>query len=471
MNEKRSNDKLRYEREIRGWSQKKVADQIDVGKEMISRWECGERFPSKYYQEKLCQLYNKSTSELGFMSQSNAVASTPSKSSDPALLLSLAQQDIQSIPPIFSQAISQGIMGTVHELEGADVDTLRRKLLEQAFGTVATFYALPNPDPLERLVRAIKKSASIDDTLLAHLEMITRNNLQLFIRSQKSVLMLPSILRHLETITQLLEHSFPEHVHNLLCTFAGETTQLIGDILFNAGDNSNAEKYYKASLEASKEAANEVLYAVTLGRKSFIPIYSGDPQIALPLLRKAHEIVRSTSSDVIDAWLWAIEAEVHANIGDANACSKALEQSELFIERDRSGEVSYLFADTSYPPFTSSHLLGYKGACSLKLHMTSKAQEFLEARLASIEEGRSHKKSIVLVDLATVYAQRGEIEEACKYTRQALDIITQTKSARVFQRVLNHRVQLDPWRKIPDVKNLDASIENVLPHIKIQGGI
>ena len=73
MSEKKPNDKLRYERESRGWSQKKVADQIDAGKEMVSRWECGERQPVKYYQEKLCLLYNKSAHELGFINETDVV--------------------------------------------------------------------------------------------------------------------------------------------------------------------------------------------------------------------------------------------------------------------------------------------------------------------------------------------------------------------------------------------------------------
>jgi len=273
------NEKLRHQRELRGWSQKKVADLIDTSKEVVSIWECGERPPGKKFQEKLCLLYDKSAEELGFIGESDTTSSPP-----PLTTNSHQHDDLQSLLPLFSHAVSQGIIGAVRELGEQDLNRLRRQLLQQALSTALTPYTFSSPDILERLGRAIKRSTSIDGTLLAHLEMITRNNRQLFVRSHKSVLMLPDISRHLDTITQLLEHSLPTPIHTLLCTFAGETTELIGDILFNTGDNDGAEKYYNAALDASKEAANEVLYAVILGRKSFISIYNGNPQTALPLL-------------------------------------------------------------------------------------------------------------------------------------------------------------------------------------------
>lgn len=64
---KQPNEQLRTERLRRGWSQKKVAFDIDTSKDMVSRWETGERVPSLYYQEKLCRLFGKTADELGFI--------------------------------------------------------------------------------------------------------------------------------------------------------------------------------------------------------------------------------------------------------------------------------------------------------------------------------------------------------------------------------------------------------------------
>lgn len=68
--EKKRNTVLRRERQLRGWSQQKVAELVGTSEDVVSRWERGERKPSPFYQEKLCVLYQRSAEELGFI-QSN----------------------------------------------------------------------------------------------------------------------------------------------------------------------------------------------------------------------------------------------------------------------------------------------------------------------------------------------------------------------------------------------------------------
>ena len=47
------NTLLRRERQLRGWSQTYLAQQIGVQDYYISRWERGDVTPSPYYQQKL----------------------------------------------------------------------------------------------------------------------------------------------------------------------------------------------------------------------------------------------------------------------------------------------------------------------------------------------------------------------------------------------------------------------------------
>ena len=56
-------------------------------------------------------------------------------------------------------------------------------------------------------------------------------------------------------------------------------------------------------VSASRETHNSPLLAVTLGRKSFVPIYSNDAQKALPLLQEAYAQLTDNTSDIIRAWL------------------------------------------------------------------------------------------------------------------------------------------------------------------------
>ncbi|HLQ30698.1 MAG TPA: helix-turn-helix transcriptional regulator, partial [Ktedonobacteraceae bacterium] len=65
--EKKPNSILRRERQLRGWSQQKVARLVETSEDVVSRWERGERKPSPFYQEKFCVLYGKTAEELGFL--------------------------------------------------------------------------------------------------------------------------------------------------------------------------------------------------------------------------------------------------------------------------------------------------------------------------------------------------------------------------------------------------------------------
>jgi transcriptional regulator with XRE-family HTH domain len=109
---KKPNDKLRYFREIRGWSQWYVAERIGTSETEVSRWESGTRKPGRYYQAKLCELFAATALDLGFM---EAPPSVPSPGKQP-------EQTLQerTLPFPLSQAIAQSAIQTVYELERTD---------------------------------------------------------------------------------------------------------------------------------------------------------------------------------------------------------------------------------------------------------------------------------------------------------------------------------------------------------------
>src|SRR5215469_5071906 len=87
---------LRHERQLRGWSQAHLAEQIDVPDYYISRWERGEVFPSPYYQQKLCEVFGKTAEELGMLQTTPLTLSV-----DPPIVeqLPFPQPQAHPIPP------------------------------------------------------------------------------------------------------------------------------------------------------------------------------------------------------------------------------------------------------------------------------------------------------------------------------------------------------------------------------------
>src|SRR5437588_10571694 len=61
-----SNERLRQERQRRGWSREYVAEQIGIAEvKTIGRWERGVAFPRAYFLQKLCTLFGMLAQDLG----------------------------------------------------------------------------------------------------------------------------------------------------------------------------------------------------------------------------------------------------------------------------------------------------------------------------------------------------------------------------------------------------------------------
>ncbi len=73
------NHRLRHERELRAWSQARVAQEIGTLERNVSRWERGVSSPYPHFREKLCALYGKSARELGFMEDESEQQEEPAQ--------------------------------------------------------------------------------------------------------------------------------------------------------------------------------------------------------------------------------------------------------------------------------------------------------------------------------------------------------------------------------------------------------
>ncbi len=58
---------LKVERELRGWSQSKVAELLGTTTRTVRRWERGEGVPYPHYREQLCILFGKNAHMLGIL--------------------------------------------------------------------------------------------------------------------------------------------------------------------------------------------------------------------------------------------------------------------------------------------------------------------------------------------------------------------------------------------------------------------
>nr|BBH89452.1 hypothetical protein KTC_42030 [Thermosporothrix sp. COM3] len=445
---------LRAMREHLNLTQKRLAEEAGVGAQTILRAEHNKPINAES-RRLLCDYFGMTPEALGLVNNEQKAVDNRRPPDTPAIAL----QEIPTSP--IAQAIAQGIVLASKQLESADMAHTRFHVLQRYGLAPHLTQPLPDAPPLwQRLTMALKKPTELDDMTLKHLEAITRDcwsvlSDMLGIFSQG---MLNYVLQRLEVVTTFLESPLSAEARHRLARVAGELAQVVGEILFDLKEHEQAEYYYNVALEAARMIKDEIMQAVILGRKCFIPLYNRNAQQALTLLQEAHTLSPLYLPEVTRAWLWAIEAEAHALLRNEAACQKALDMSECFLERGQPGNLPYT-------RFNSTTLLNYKGTCRLRLHQTELAIQTLHQSLLRLDTTRTRQKAIVYIDLASAYCQANEMSEACLYAQEALYLIGQIKSARVFQRFLNMRRQLDSWQKLPSVKSIDEHIATLRPLI------
>ncbi len=71
MSERIKPHPLKIERELRGWSQAKVAEAVGTNVRTVIRWEQRQTLPFPFYRERLCALFGKNARELELMADSD----------------------------------------------------------------------------------------------------------------------------------------------------------------------------------------------------------------------------------------------------------------------------------------------------------------------------------------------------------------------------------------------------------------
>jgi transcriptional regulator with XRE-family HTH domain len=139
----RPNDILRRERQRRGWSREYVAECVGVADpKTIGRWERGVAFPSAYFLQKLCTLFERLPHELGLLHEA---VWQPVSCSPVIQTWSPPQHERATAPaPIFDPAIPPPLSETGGLVARDDiVQQLKQRLCCGKGYTLTALYGLP----------------------------------------------------------------------------------------------------------------------------------------------------------------------------------------------------------------------------------------------------------------------------------------------------------------------------------------
>ena len=98
---------------------------------------------------------------------------------------------------------------------------------------------------------------------------------------------LDGVLGQLKMQIQFLKEAQATHTHQRLCTIVSSMSQLAGEIFFDLHDHGTAQSCYTFAATSAHEAKAYDLWASALVRHSYLSIFSGRYEDAVPLLKQA----------------------------------------------------------------------------------------------------------------------------------------------------------------------------------------
>lgn len=415
--EKKPNHKLRYQRELRGWSQKKVAFSIDTSKDMISRWETGERGVSLYYQERLCALFGLSAIELGFMEspeQETFFPTTPLKLPEERL------SQLQDVASLLSNAVSQGIIMAVRELERLNMDKTRRDFLHM-LGT-SLVLAGSGGD-----VKAFLDHMINNDLMrLFEQEIATR---WVIYHSGDTNKALDGLHCWLEEIENFAKEASTSQSKDRMYALASISYQLQGSISRDRMDYLPAHNSYKKAFLAADEFDNPEFKSSSLARRGVTFIQQKKPIEAIQYLESALSIIDPLDFPCLRGYILQALSEAYAMAQDKDQSWRHIDLAEQALTR-KNGVVE---ASNCHPNTTA--VIAQKGVNAVLLKDYRQALLLLDKGLHLYNPTLLRGRARLIAQKAEAYYGLGFISESTLAAKEAFEIARLIGSQKTISRV------------------------------------
>ncbi len=324
----------------------------------------------------------------------------------------------------------------------------RRELLHLL--SVAGGALLTSDIDWNRIEASLTRPLDIDDIVVSDLEIINSRCWSLFMTASPKSSVLDGVLGQLKMQIHFLKEVRATRMHQRLCALTSSMSQLAGEIFFDLYDHATAQSCYISAASLAKEAEAFDLWASALVRYSYLPIFEGRYENAVPLLEHAESLAqRGDPALPTRSWTAATYAEAVSGIGNVKAYQSAFE---------RAHHVSTLTMNCpAWVRFDESRLPALQGACYVRLGKPDQAEPILQkALLQSAKTNR--RRAMILSDLALSALQQADIETACTYAEEAVTLAGLSESGFLRNNVLKIQQQLTPFISIEAVRALEQHI-------------
>jgi transcriptional regulator with XRE-family HTH domain len=399
---RRPNNQLRHQRDLRGWSQARLAASLQelggaADSKLVGKWERGVIHPSPFYREKLCLIYGKTADQLGLLTN-------PTNPGKEESLRSITNETVNAINELSE--------------EGLDMNRSRRSFL-QLVGDVSVTLSLPGAiSPITR-----QPAARTSNSVIESLVTITQNYRNL----QRAGIPTEASLRdHIVLIQHTLETTIHEGYRRELWRILAQSQLLARHSVTRKTQLGRARTWNEAALASAQYSGDAFLIGAALGHLGHLYlIWLDDPVGALQFLEQAQQY---TKGHPVSGWMAMVSASAVAKQDKKKQC-------ELFINHALETASNVSDDDLFYTDFNLNGTNAFAGNCLIKVGEPAKALERLLA--VNLEALSKNRLASAYYDIATAHCGMGELEATQTYAFQSIDYAVETDRTYIIHRFMN----------------------------------
>lgn len=442
---------LRHHRQRLGITQQEVAEglarlawaheakAVGVNADMVSKWERGEKQPSRFYRRFIGLLFGTGMAEVGLGLQSSPVADARAGALPGSSVICHLDRDVVLLLPALTEMWEDLILKRRSLLKLLGVVPL------SALGEISEGVAL----------RGLADPARPTADTVTGLEALAAKYLRLY-QSTDPLELLTPVLAHVRTVSSLLSEHPPLSLRTRLLANYGCVALLAGRLtFFDLRDSAAARGFFTIALDAARESDDRVLAAAALGHASFVPASERNYGAASAYLRGANASAALADVPIVRSWLGAVEAEISTQAGSRVAAFTALEHADDEIQQ--SGNP----APTWFDFYDGTRLHGFRGYSELIFGHLEAARGSLEHAVAALPEQAGKQRAVVLADLADVHLRSRDLDEACRVAGTAAGVLQRAGYATGTDRLRQFRRHVEPWRQHRAVRMLDEQLSTM----------
>ncbi|MFE3471289.1 helix-turn-helix transcriptional regulator [Streptomyces bacillaris] len=409
---------LAERRRALGYSQEKLAQLLGVDRTTVGRWENGRVHPQPPQRRGLADALEVSLEEL------NA-------------LLGLRRDAVRE--PVGHQPSEPPNAG--------DPDDMIRRAFLRMLTVSGALTALPAAEA-EALTEGVRSGVPADFARMnSHLWQVYQLS-----RCKGSVY--PVVRDQLATLNEALA------VHRgsvePLLHAAADLFQLAGEVAFDAGRYSDAAASYALAASVGRDARAYDLWACALVRHAYVDMSEHRHHQAAQMLRGAERLAaRGDQSLSTCQWVASVQAEVYADLGDLDACERAMDRAETVLDLGANS------VNGGWLRFDGARLAEERGSRYVQLGRLDLAETALEQALTqtALAPGQSYRRrGAVLTDMAAIGAKRRDPEQIVACGKEAVSLARASDSGYLARRLRGLCDEFGPLSRDHRVAELGAEI-------------